>query len=108
VADRIAEDVIYAALRDLDDPGKQAAEWFACGFEQAPGLDAVGALLTVADGATAVALTGWLQMPLPWWCIPMHTRSCGTTRRRGRLRWPHGGRLKWLHLPSVVVVVDVA
>jgi hypothetical protein len=28
--------------------------------------------------------------------------------RRGRLRWPHGGRLKWLHLPSVVVVVDVA
>jgi hypothetical protein len=29
--------------------------------------------------------------------------------RRGRLHWPRRGRLKWLHLASVfVVVVDVA
>jgi len=28
--------------------------------------------------------------------------------RRGRLRWPRRGRLEWLHLPSVVVGVDVA
>ena len=35
MADRIPDDVIYDALRDLDDPGKQAADWFASGFEQA-------------------------------------------------------------------------
>lgn len=35
MADRIPDDVIYDALRDLDDPGNEAADWFACGFEQA-------------------------------------------------------------------------
>ena len=28
--------------------------------------------------------------------------------RRGRLRWPRRGLLKWLHLPSVVVGLDLA
>jgi len=34
MSDQIPDDVIYEALRELDDPGEQAAEWFATGFEQ--------------------------------------------------------------------------
>jgi transposase len=35
-------------------------------------------------------------------------RSWLTSVRRGRLRWPRCGRLKWLHLASLFVLVDVA
>jgi hypothetical protein len=34
MTDPIPEDVIYEALRELDDPGEQAADWFATGFAQ--------------------------------------------------------------------------
>ena len=34
MTDPIPDDVIYEALRELDDPGEQAADWFATGFAQ--------------------------------------------------------------------------
>jgi hypothetical protein len=39
---------------------------------------------------------------------PGHASDDGESGRRGRVRWPRRGRLKWLHLASWFVLVDVA
>jgi len=66
MAARIPDDVIYAALRDLDDPGNEAADWFACGFEQArSGGDRAGNFVAYCgrEALMALLLLGGVRVP---------------------------------------------